>query len=295
MKFPDFVTIGAMKCATSTLHEQLGRQPNIFMSEPKEPNFFSNDEEYAKGIGWYEGLFAEAPAGALLGESSTHYTKLPTYPETIDRLARHAPEAKFIYIIRHPVERLVSQYIHEWTQRLTSKPINEAVLELPILTDYSRYAYQLRPWLERFGQERILLVYFESLSARPQCELERVCRFIGYEGAPQWDFQLEADNVSSQRLRKSPVRDAIINAPLIRTVRKNLIPRTVRDRIKAYWSMKTRPEMSAELRGLLTETFDLDLADLGRWIGQPLSCATFKETAMGAPPEWKSAPRKVLR
>ena len=45
---PDFVIIGAMKCATTTLHVQLARQDGFHMSRPKEPNFFSDDERYAR-------------------------------------------------------------------------------------------------------------------------------------------------------------------------------------------------------------------------------------------------------
>ena len=48
---PDFIVIGAMKSATTTLHEQLARQPGFFMSRPKEPNFFSDDENYGRGGG----------------------------------------------------------------------------------------------------------------------------------------------------------------------------------------------------------------------------------------------------
>ena len=81
-RMPDFLIIGAMKCATTSLHDQLAAQPGLFMSEPKEPFFFSNDEVYARGIDWYAGLFAGAAAGDLCGESSTHYTKLPSYPRT---------------------------------------------------------------------------------------------------------------------------------------------------------------------------------------------------------------------
>ncbi len=55
---PDFFIIGGMKCATSTLHQQLAYQPDFFMTELKEPNFFSNDEIYEKGMGWYLSLFA---------------------------------------------------------------------------------------------------------------------------------------------------------------------------------------------------------------------------------------------
>ena len=85
---PDFIVIGAMKSATTTLHEQLARQPGIFMSRPKEPNFFSDDAIYARGWGWYSSLFQAADLGSLRGESSTHYTKLPTFPRTVERMVQ---------------------------------------------------------------------------------------------------------------------------------------------------------------------------------------------------------------
>ena len=59
-KLPHFLVIGAMKSATSTLHNQLAAQPGIFMSTPKEPNFFSDDTVYAQGLAWYHGLFSGA-------------------------------------------------------------------------------------------------------------------------------------------------------------------------------------------------------------------------------------------
>jgi hypothetical protein len=102
---PNFITIGAMKSATSTLHEQLKQQPGFFMSEEKEPNFFSNDEIYANGLDWYSSLFSNAAPGDLCGESSTHYTKLTTYPHTVARMKAALPHVKLIYMIRHPIDR----------------------------------------------------------------------------------------------------------------------------------------------------------------------------------------------
>src|SRR6185312_16834851 len=99
---PDFMIIGAMKCATTTLHEQLARQPGLFMSRPKEPNFFSDDENYARGWAWYGSLFRPAGSADLRGESRTHYTKLPTYPRTVERIRRDLPRLKPIYGMRHP-------------------------------------------------------------------------------------------------------------------------------------------------------------------------------------------------
>ena len=98
-KLPDFLIIGAMKCATSTLHEQLALQKGIFMTDLKEPNFFSDDDQYNQGMDYYLAHFREASTVDLAGESSTHYTKLPTYPQTIERIKQHLPHAKFIYIV----------------------------------------------------------------------------------------------------------------------------------------------------------------------------------------------------
>ncbi len=49
----------------------------------------------------------------LCGESSTHYTKLPDYPETVSRMKALLPSVKLIYVMRHPIERLISHYVHQ--------------------------------------------------------------------------------------------------------------------------------------------------------------------------------------
>ena len=127
---PDFVIVGAMKSATSSLQEQLAAQPGIFMCTPKEPNFFSDADQYAKGISWYSGLFAEAPEESLMGEASTHYTKLPTYPGVVQRLKEHLPNARFVYVMRHPVDRLISHYIHEWSTGVYRCSLEEAIRQI---------------------------------------------------------------------------------------------------------------------------------------------------------------------
>jgi hypothetical protein len=178
-RLPDFYIIGAMKCATSTLHEQLARRRALFMSEPKEPNFFSDDAAYARGMGDYEALFEAARADQIVGESSTHYTKLPTHPHVVERIFRHTPEARFVYVMREPIARLLSQYTHEWLRDEVDRPVDRAVVELPRFVAYSSYAAQLAPYVEKFGKGRILPVFFECLVAHPEEELERVARFVG--------------------------------------------------------------------------------------------------------------------
>lgn len=291
-RLPDFIIIGAMKCATSTLHDQLARQPGLFMSTPKEPNFFSDDEQWGRGLDWYGSLFEAVPGDTLCGESSTHYTKLPTYPDTIHRMQETFPRpVKLIYIMRDPIERLISQYIHEWTQRVISEPIDDAIRSHPQLVQYSRYALQIAPYLESFGPEAVLPVFFERLLAAPQEELERVCRFIGYRERPSWCHEDAQTNASSQRRRSNPVRDAILDAPILVALRRRLIPRSWRARLRRLWVMQDRPTISApqcrRLRGVLDE----DIVQLGDWLGLELSCDNFASIAEQTSPQW----RKIVK
>ncbi|MCA8889132.1 MAG: sulfotransferase [Parvularculaceae bacterium] len=286
MSLPDFVIIGAMKCGTSTLHAQLAAQPGFFMSEPKEPNFFSDDDVYAKGEDWYRGLFAEAPAGAIRGESSTHYTKLPTYPHTVERLAALIPDAKFIYVMRQPVERLVSHYIHEWTQGVIKCPLDEAVEKHPELVAFSRYADQLDPFIGRFGAARILPVFFERMTAEPDEELQRIGAFLGAPQPLDWKTDLGAQNISSERIRKFPGYSLIVDNPLATFLRRALVPKSLRDRVKSNLQMRERPQLSPDGKTRLEEIFNADLARLSALLGAELSCANFKTIVTAGPLEW---------
>ncbi len=288
---PDFIIIGAMKSATSTLHVQLSQQPGFWMSDPKEPNFFSDEDVWAKGLGWYSDLFAGASPTDLRGESSTHYTKLPDYPHALARMREHVPQAKLIYVMRHPIDRLISHYMHAWLEASMEGNLDEAVERYPQLVAYGQYAMQIRPFLESYGPENVLPVFFDRLTRHPQEELERICVFLGYQGKPIWSEDDAKQNVSTERLRADPLRDRVINFPPVRFIRQNLIPRSFRNRVKKAWQMPDKPELSLNARKALIEAFDDDLATLGQWLGTDLRCINFKETVRSRPFGWsESAP-----
>ena len=71
MSLPDFFIIGAAKAGTTSLFALLERHPDIFMSTPKEPEFFARDDLYSKGLESYADLFEQALPGQILGEAST--------------------------------------------------------------------------------------------------------------------------------------------------------------------------------------------------------------------------------
>jgi len=271
MPKPDFIIIGAMKSATSTLHEQLSLQPGFFMSTPKEPNFFSDDPIYDLGIEWYADLFAEAKEDDICGESSTHYTKLPHYPFTIDRMKAYLPSLKLIYVLRHPIERLVSHYIHQWSQNVIKTDINQAIDEFDELINYSRYSMQLIPFIQAYGAENILIVFSEAFRVRPQHELEKVVHFLGYNHAVTWYDDLPEQNVSSQRIRRFNGYDMFINNAALTWLRRNFIPQSLRDAVKSQLTLKKRPQIDEQHMLKLTEIFDKDLQKVGKLIGKEIN------------------------
>lgn len=286
MRLPDFIVIGAMKSATSTLHDQLAGQPGFFLSTPKEPCFFSDDPVYARGVEWYASLFAAARPEERCGESSTHYTKLPTYPHCVERMKRHLPSVRLVYVMRHPVDRLVSHWVHEWSEGRDMGPLDEAVVRHPELLAYGRYAMQLRPYVDAYGREAILPVFFERLVRSPQSVLERVARFAGHTGPVRWSPDVARRNPSEERIRRNWMWAALRRWPWLRSVNRALVPAALRGRVKRRFQMHERPALSPEARDRVEAVFDADLAELGEWLGVELDCRRFAGIVAEAPLSW---------
>ncbi|MFT7558363.1 MAG: hypothetical protein ACI93R_000257 [Flavobacteriales bacterium] len=292
MHKPDFIIIGAMKSATTTLHDQLAQQEGFFMSEPKEPNFFSDDDVYAQGESWYSQLFDGHSDGhsdgQLCGESSTHYTKRPTWPKVIERMDGYGIDSlKLIYIIRHPIDRLVSHYIHEWSQGLISKDINEAVKNFPELIAFSKYAEQIAPFIQRYGTENILLLSFDELTQRPQETLERSCTFLGHAKTVTWRDDLSQRNVSSERVRKFPLYSLLIDSALMTSLRRTFFPKSLRNKIRHLLTMKKRPQLSEQSIQDLQTIFNADLHSLSEQLDTTLNCNNFRDVASTSELNWK--------
>lgn len=262
MGLPTFLVIGSMKCGTSTLQEQLKSQRGIFMTTPEEPNYFSDEDIFAKGIGWYESLFDTAEPGDLLGESSTHYTKLPTYPHCVERIEQALGRPKLIYLIRNPVERAKSHYMHEWTMGVMGGDPEAALKKHPVMVDYGRYAMQLKPYIEAFGVDKILMTSLETLSTRKEAELARIGEFLGVEGPFEWFDESARLNASAERIRRFPLYGMLIESRLMTVLRRTLVPQRLRQAVKSRLQITKRPEFSAEVIRALEAEFTKDYLEL---------------------------------
>lgn len=109
---PNLIVIGAHKCATTSLHYYLGLHPQISMSREKELNFFIKERNWYKGIEWYKSNFTTK--AMIYGESSPNYTNYPFFMGVPERMCSVVPEAKLIYIVRDPIDRVISHYVHNY-------------------------------------------------------------------------------------------------------------------------------------------------------------------------------------
>ncbi len=178
-RLPNLIVIGAQKCGTTSLHYYLGLHPEIFMSREKELVYFIEELNWSKGIDWYRSRFASnAP---VLGESSTGYSHCTVFPGVPERMHHVVPEARLIYVLRDPVERILSSYIHTWASGEEKRPLNEALKE-PESSPYvlrSMYYRQLEQYLPYFPDSRILIITAEALLGKDRLStLKKVFAFL---------------------------------------------------------------------------------------------------------------------
>jgi hypothetical protein len=88
------------------------------------------------------------------------------------------PSAQLIYLVRHPIERMRSQYIHEVARGKQTLPINEALLNDPRYVDYSRYELQIQQYMSYFRPEQMLIIQSEKLNSERRATLHRILEFL---------------------------------------------------------------------------------------------------------------------
>jgi len=216
---PTFLVIGAMKAGTTALAEYLRPHPQVFMAVPKELDFFT-DPGWEQGLAWYEHHFDGATAAAARGEASPNYSKRHLQPEVAARIAATLPEVRLVYLIRHPIERIRSMYIHLVADGHEPRPLRTALVDDPDYVLTSSYAYQLEPYLERFDRSRILVLDADRLRHDRMAALAEVLRFIGVEP------RIDPESVAGEHNRsvdRRPV-DAAIPADVEQELRRRLAP-----------------------------------------------------------------------
>ncbi len=177
---PNLIVIGAQKCGTSVLHYYLSLHPEVSMSKPKELNFFIEERNWPRGVDWYKAQF---DGGACVrGEASPNYTAYPQHDGVPERMHSVVPDAKLIYMIRDPLERIGAHWVHNYAKRREKGTLAETLVHPN--TSYvtrSRYAMQLERFLAHYSKDQVLVFQQSELRHQRMETLRKIFEFIGVD------------------------------------------------------------------------------------------------------------------
>ena len=271
----NFIGLGAQRCGTSWIYAQLYEHPQICMPR-KEIHFFSKDENWQKGIGWYENIFKNCPKGKLRGEFSTSY--LPS-KIAAERIYQYYPKTKLITCLRNPVQRAFSAFKNDIMGGVLpkNKSFEKGLSENKDYIIRGFYFHQLKNYLSLFSREQILILIYEDLKKDPKEYIKKIYRFLGVDDSflpsmlnkvinkgrtPQFVFIDEFIYRVASFLRIRGFHK------LVWLGKKTGIPEFIR---KLNTQKKKTPELKESTRLFLEKIFAKDVAELSEFLNRDLS------------------------
>jgi hypothetical protein len=222
---PDFIIIGAQKSATTSLLHYVGQHPRVKLGRKKATHYF--DLNYSRGLDWYARHFprvsslrqrlwaqpSKVDRQWITGESCPSYIFFEEIPARVKNLL---PEAKFVVILRDPVERLISQYRHERRKNRGGRTFEAYVAlsfgnswpprgEIELIRQNCAiprgfYEDQLRHWFSYFSRDQFCLLQFENLVKDANAVLSRLFRFLELP-----DYTVDTSEILNQGMLGSQV------------------------------------------------------------------------------------------
>jgi hypothetical protein len=288
---PNLLILGAAKSGTSSLYRYLSQHPQVFMSRFKEPTFFVWEgreydirgpgvEEIGKGmvkdIDSYLRLFSDARHQRIRGEASTGYLHTPGVAE---RIRHHVPEAKLMAILRNPIDRAYSAFLH--ARRSGLEPISnfeEALDDEPHrvrtgwigLTTYATvgmYAEQLERYLAIFPCQQIRVYLFEDLVRDPVGLAQDAFRYLGVDDS----YEPETSIVNRGSAVRSVQLASVFNRLRASSFgRRSALGRSARAMVGRL-NEQPKGQLAPNVRRRLAAVFETDVDKLSRLLGRDVS------------------------
>lgn len=272
---PNLIIVGGLKCGTTSIHHYLGLHPQIQMSKPKELNFFVEELNWDLGLDWYASRFDGR--FEVRGESSPHYTNLPRFHGVAARIHEHCPEARLIYMVRDPVKRILSHWVHATGAGYETREL-VPTLSAPDSSYVHRSLYwmQLQPYLELFDRAQIEVFTQEELQGEREATMRRAFRFAGVdEDFTSEQFGREWEKSSAKQGDKYQLMERLIKLPGLRSFDRNfdrlpeslrwIVERIVHDPEKPS---APKPQLPDDLFETLRGRFGEDVAALQDFAGR---------------------------
>lgn len=280
-RLPDFLLIGAARCGTTFLFGLIADHPEIYAPFKKELWFFN---ESGEGLDAYKSYFKEARPGQMAGEATPGY--LPNFDPTIANIQRSYDELpQFLVILRDPVDRFWSHYLHNrshgWETRSFKEVIEEgpdggtaACLNAPNHETFrvGEYGGQLERWFDAFSRRHFKIVFLEDLAREVSPVLLDIFQFLGVDETVE-PIGLDGRRNSFWTPRSEFVRDVV--HPYVRRAARRILPERWSWRVhkgikRLNKSPGEKPKMPLWAREALADYYRSDVARLERLLDRPV-------------------------
>jgi hypothetical protein len=268
-RLPNLVVIGGLKCGTTSLHHYLNLHPEVEMSRPKELNFFVAELNWPLGTEWYATHFSGQ--ALVRGESSPHYTSRPRFEGVAERMRSVLGEARLVYVVRDPIDRMLSHYLHNVGGGYERRALADALGDpRSAYVNRSLYSFQLEPYLEQFGAERIEIISREELKGERPGTMRRLFTFLGVDpGFTSQQFEREWETGTAKGSNRFRIMDRAVRFPGLRALDRNFdrLPESLRWLVERVVhdpdaGAAPKPEIPPSLREQLASLFHDDVAGL---------------------------------
>ncbi len=260
--------LGAQKCSTTTVFHLLKNHPQMCASKVKETNFFITASDWRKEISQYANIFAPQP-GQLLFEASTAYTFYPLRRLQIwEDMYDYNPDLKFIYLVRNPIERIVSAYMHTYLRGYSNLDIHGALKNDCSLLIVSRYYTQIIPFIRQFGRDKVLIIDVEDLHQDRKSTLMGIAEFLDIQAEP---FLIQSELHKNRSLDNRMTHHKWDNPDgMYRWIQKQF-PKVYRRLAKANRrQLKSRPELTVSEKRMIIDVLDQEIENLEKLTGKSL-------------------------
>lgn len=296
---PNFLVLGAAKAGTTALYYALRQHPQIYMSRTKEPNFFAlegkpptfrgpGDQQTINitsitSLAAYQQLFHGVSHELAIGEASTAYLYLERTPE---RIRHYIPQAKLIVILRHPVERAYSSFLHmvrdgreplaDFSQALEAEPtrIRNHWEHIWHYTQMGLYSVQLKRYFDAFDPGQIKIHLYDEWVMNPLQVMKETFRFLGVDErfVPDLSLHPNVSGVPKNRLlqilltKLNPAEAAFNPLPIARFCARRAVSVANHNLTKPPISPTVRNELGVVFRDDILKLQDMIHRDLSVWL-----------------------------
>jgi hypothetical protein len=315
---PNFFIVGAPKAGTTSLYAYLRQHEQIYMSPIKEPNYFASElrpenftddarpqverelqslQTYLAGdmrqqrfgglvSTWedYERLFQNVSGEIAIGEATPCYLWSATAARNI---AARIPHARIIMVLRNPVERAYSQYLHMLAVGATRNSFRDLIGASlrsnaskfgplwPFL-EFGRYHDQVQRYLTHFSPQQIHISLYEDLQRAPALFVSGLFSFLGVD--TKFKVDVRQRHLESRIPRYLAAARLLKRSGTWRHLRR-LIPESSLPMVR---SLATRHRdtrnLASQDRALLIDYYQKDVERLGALIDRNLAPWLIRET-----------------